>query len=201
VVDRERITFLIDIQEVAILRIVPSTKPHQDRAEKREELIGAARRLFIEDGFEATSMAHLARTAGVAPNTIYWYFEDKDAVLIAVLEAAVAEALAGYAEIVNEPLEHQVRWSVDQLMQLRKLISALHARLERSPALNAWHTTFHHNTEALLRAALQQHGATEQDLDAETRIWVFTVEGLLTHQLPDDEQDAICRQLVARATN
>jgi AcrR family transcriptional regulator len=180
---------------------VPSTKPHQNRAEKREELISAARRLFIEDGFEATTMAQLARAAGVAPNTIYWYFDDKDAVLIAVLDAALAEALADYADIVNEPLELQVRWSVDQLMQLRKLISALHAGLERSPALNTWHTTFHQTTEALLRAALQQHGATKQDLDAETRIWVFTVEGLLTHQLPDDEQDAICRQLVARATN
>ena len=191
---------MINIQEVAIVTVVPSTKPHQNRAEKREELISAARRLFIEDGFEATSMARLARTAGVAANTIYWYFEDKDAVLIAVLDAAVAEALADYADIVNEPLELQVRWSVDQLMRLRKLISALHAGLERSPALNAWHTTFHHNTEALLRAALQQHGAA-QDLDAETRIWVFTVEGLLTHQLPDDEQDAICQQLVARVTS
>jgi AcrR family transcriptional regulator len=180
---------------------VSSTKPHQDRAEKREELISAARRLFIEDGFEATSMAHLARTAGVAPNTIYWYFEDKDAVLIAVLEAALADALADYADIVSLPLEQQVRWSVGQLMQLRKLISALHARLERSESLNAWHTAFHQNIEALLRAALQAHGAPDQDLDAETRIWVFTVEGLLTHRLPADEQDAICRQLVARAAN
>jgi AcrR family transcriptional regulator len=179
---------------------VPSTRPHLARAEKREALVSAARRLFMEDGFEATSMAHLARTAGVAPNTIYWYFEDKDAVLTAVLDAAVAEALADYADIVKEPLERQLRWSVDQLMRLRKLITALHARLERSPALDAWHTTFHQNTEALLRAALQQHGAPEQDLDAETRIWVFAIEGLLTHQLPDDEQDAVCRQLVARVT-
>ena len=198
---RDRRRFLIDIQETYILVAVPSNKPHQDRAEKRAELISAARRLFIEDGVEATSMAHLARTAGVAPNTIYWYFEDKDAVLIAVLEAALAEALADYADIVSEPLEQQVRWSVDQLMQLRKLISALHARLERSEALNAWHITFHQNIEALLRAALQAHGAPDQDLDAETRIWVFTVEGLLTHQLPDDERDAICRQLVARTSN
>lgn len=180
---------------------MPSTKPHLDRAEKREALVDAARRLFIEDGFEATSMAHLARTAGVAPNTLYWYFEDKDAVLIAVLETALAEALADYADIVTKPLEDQVRWSVDQLMQLRKLISAIHAGLERSEALNTWHTAFHQSTEALLRAALQTHGATDQDLDAETRIWVFTVEGLLTHQLGDDERDAICRQLVARVTN
>lgn len=179
---------------------MPPTKLHLKRAEKREALVRAARRLFMEDGFEATSMAHLARTAGVAPNTIYWYFEDKDAVLIAVLDAAVADALADYADIVNEPLERQLRWSVDQLMQLRKLISALHAGLERSPALDAWHTAFHQDSEALLRAALQRHGARDQDLDAETRIWVFAIEGLLTHQLPAGEQDAVCRQLVARST-
>jgi TetR/AcrR family transcriptional regulator, cholesterol catabolism regulator len=179
---------------------VPSTKPHQDRAEKRAELVSAARRLFVEDGFEATSMAHLARTAGVAANTIYWYFEDKDAVLLAVVDAALEEALADYARIMAEPLEDQVRWSVDQLMGLRKLVSAVHAGLDRSPALDAWHTTFHRNTEALLRAALHQHGATDEDLDAETRIWVFAIEGLLTHQLPDDARDAVCRQLVARVS-
>ena len=178
---------------------VPATKPHLDRAEKREALVRAARRLFLEDGFDATSMAHLARTAGVTPNTLYWYFADKDAVLLAVLEQVLAEALGDYVDVVQEPLEVQVRWSVDRLMALRKLITALHAGLERSPALDAWHTTFHQSTEALLRAALEHHGRAGLDVDAEARIWVFTVEGLLTHELSADEQDAVCRQLVARA--
>jgi TetR/AcrR family transcriptional regulator, cholesterol catabolism regulator len=189
------------IQEPVDFALMPATKPHLDRVEKREALIRVARRLFLEEGFEGTSMAQLARAAGVAPNTLYWYFEDKDAVLLAVLEAALAEALGDYATIVTEPLEQQVRWSVGQLMQLRKLISALHARLERSPKLDAWHTTFHQNVEGLLRAALQTHGRDDLDLDAESRIWVFTVEGLLIHQLSVDEQDAICRQLIARVAS
>lgn len=178
---------------------MPSTKPHQDRDEKRQELVTAARRLFVEDGFEATSMAHLARTAGVAANTIYWYFDDKDAVLIAVLDTLFAEALADYTDILDKPLLHQLRWSVDRLMKLRNLIGALHARLERSPALDAWHTNFHNTIEALLRALLQHHGFREQDLHAEARIWVYTIEGLLIHHPPDDELDAICRRLAARS--
>jgi AcrR family transcriptional regulator len=179
---------------------VPATHRHLDRLEKRDALIRTARQLFVEDGFDATSMAHLARTAGVAPNTLYWYFDDKDAVLLAVLESALADALGGYVDVIGEPLERQVRWGVEQLQQLRKPISALHARLESSPTLDAWHTTFHTTIEALLRDALQSHGDDDLDLDAETRIWVFAVEGLLTHQLSADEQDAICRQLVARVS-
>ena len=42
------------------------------------EIIAAARTLFIETGYEDTSISRLAAAAGVAPNTIYWYFKDKD---------------------------------------------------------------------------------------------------------------------------
>lgn len=36
-------------------------------------------------------MSRLAKQAGVAANTVYWYFEDKDDVLLAVLNAVMAD--------------------------------------------------------------------------------------------------------------
>ena len=70
------------------------TKRGQDRAEKRDEIIAAARTLFIETGYEDTSISRLAAAAGVAPNTIYWYFKDKDehSETIALLKAKLQEA-------------------------------------------------------------------------------------------------------------
>ncbi|WP_375166439.1 TetR/AcrR family transcriptional regulator, partial [Rhizobium hidalgonense] len=50
----------------------------QDREEKRNIIISAAHELFLTQGYEATAMSKLATKAGIAPNTIYWYFKDKD---------------------------------------------------------------------------------------------------------------------------
>ena len=80
---------------------MPANRRQQDREEKRAELLAAARRLFIENGYEATSMAALAKAAGVAGNTIYWYFADKDDVLIAVLDAVLSDALAEYEQVAS----------------------------------------------------------------------------------------------------
>lgn len=66
-------------------------KRPQPADEKRAEIVAAARRLFVEDGYDATSMSRLAKEAEVAPNTIYWYFGNKDDVLIAVLTAVMAD--------------------------------------------------------------------------------------------------------------
>jgi AcrR family transcriptional regulator len=176
---------------------MPPTKPRQDREEKRAELVAAARRMFIQDGYEATSMAALARAAGVAANTIYWYFADKDDVLIAVLDDVLADALADYASVASRPLEEQLLWTVRQLQGTRRLMTTVHARIGRSEALNSWHDLFHAQTEGLLGVAIEDRVAPAS-LDAELKIAVFTIEGLLSHDLEPQQQRDVCRQLAAR---
>src|SRR5688572_9824777 len=76
--------------------LMAKTRPDIDRKEKRDEILGVARRLFVEAGYDVTSMSRIAEESGVAPNTIYWYFADKDALLIAVLNAVIAEGMREY---------------------------------------------------------------------------------------------------------
>jgi AcrR family transcriptional regulator len=179
---------------------VPATRRLQDRDEKRDELVTVARRLFIEDGYEATSMAKLATAAGVAGNTIYWYFADKDDVLIAVLNAVMTDVWTGYQDAASRPFQEQLLWVVGQLQLMRRLVTTVHARIGQSAALNAWHDTFHAMAEGLLRSVLEQTGATGSNLDAEVKIGVFTIEGLLTHDLDATQQEAICRRLAMQST-
>ena len=49
--------------------------------------------LFKEQGYEKTSMSSVAKAAGVAANTIYWYYANKDDLLIAVLNREVMQAM------------------------------------------------------------------------------------------------------------
>lgn len=66
----------------------PRTKPAEIR---REELMDAAQRLFLEKGFAATSVAEIVAAADVAKGTFYLYFQTKDDVLAALQERFVEQ--------------------------------------------------------------------------------------------------------------
>lgn len=145
-------------------------------------------------------MAALATAAGVAGNTIYWYFADKDDVLLAVLDAVLNDVLADYHEVASAPLADQLTWVVGQLQQMHRLVSTVHTRAAHSPAIDAWHTGFHAITEGMFRATLEEAGVEREGLDAEVKIGVFAVEGLLSHGLDDVQQQAICKRLAEQWT-
>ena len=55
------------------------------RRDREERLLAAARYCFGELGYDATSIAGIARMAGVSDGLMYRYFDDKRALLVAVL--------------------------------------------------------------------------------------------------------------------
>lgn len=177
---------------------VARNKRPQAADEKRQEIVAAARRLFIDSGYEATSMSRLAKEAGVAPNTIYWYFADKDDVLVAVVSAVMADAWPQYQAIADQPIAVRVLWIVRRLTEMSGLVTTVHARVPHSPAVAEWHNNFHLLTATLFRAELEALGVPPETVDAEVTIAVFTVEGLLTHGQDEDEQRTICETLAAR---
>jgi AcrR family transcriptional regulator len=56
-------------------------------AARREQILGAATHVFAEKGFSRATTREVAREAGVSEGTIYNYFEDKDALLMAIMDA------------------------------------------------------------------------------------------------------------------
>src|SRR5688500_1378256 len=65
----------------------------EDVASRQSEILRAALDLFVERGYEATSVPRVARRAGVAAGTIYLYFASKEALVNALL-ARIKGALA-----------------------------------------------------------------------------------------------------------
>lgn len=172
------------------------TKRDQDREAKHKEIVAAARTLFIDEGYEATSMSRLASTVGVAPNTIYWYFKDKDEVLVAVLDAEFSASVEGYLMLSASDPTDRMMWVASQLERVSRLVSTVHSRLDKSATINAWHNQFHSLSEDMLRFELQQAGVAPEMIEARTKISVFTIEGLLAHPIPDPEKRAICAALL-----
>lgn len=54
---------------------------------QRERILEAATRCFIQQGFHSASMASIAETAGMSPGLIYRYFDSKQAIILAIVEA------------------------------------------------------------------------------------------------------------------
>lgn len=61
-------------------------------ARKREALVAAAKRAFLEKGYAETSVNKIAADAGVSIKTLYRHFENKDDLFSAVMQAACADA-------------------------------------------------------------------------------------------------------------
>ncbi len=56
----------------------------RERAERREQIVAAAERVFFAKGFTATSMDQVAAEAEVSKGTLYLYFKNKDDLFIAL---------------------------------------------------------------------------------------------------------------------
>jgi len=138
--------------------------------------------------------------AVVAPNTIYWYFGDKDDVLIAVLDSVMADIWPQYRQVATEPIPARLLWVVRQLHQMSRLVTTVHARVEHSAAIAEWHRNFHLITGSMFRYELETAGVSSSTVEAEVMIGIFTVEGLLMHDLNEIEELTICDTLASRWT-
>ena len=141
-------------------------------------------------------MSRLAQQADVAPNTLYWYFVDKDALLLAVLDAVLADVLQDLARRKQSSFESRLLWLLDQLESVQKLISTVHARANVSAGVNAWHEAFHKLFETYMIEQLREAGLDEVDALPASRLIAFSVEGLLAHPGSRAERRAFARFLI-----
>lgn len=177
---------------------MPRNRRPQDREQKRAEIVAAAEALFTGDGYEQASMTRIAAAAGVTPTTIYWYFRDKDELLVAVLDHLLAEVLRQPDGVAALSLTDQVLLVLARLEAVRPLVTLVHARTPLSDGVAAWHSSFHALVETMLADGLRSAGTPEGDVGALTRVGVLVVEGLLTHPLGEADRRAAVALVTAR---
>lgn len=76
----------------------------QKSDETRRKILTAALALFRTQGFEKSTMREVAQRAGVATGAAYYYFDSKDALVLAFYEQA-AEELGPLARKAAEPVK------------------------------------------------------------------------------------------------
>lgn len=61
---------------------------------RRKQLIGVAARLFVDEGFDRTTVRMLALEMGIKSGSLFHHFRDKQEILCAVIEEGMHNALA-----------------------------------------------------------------------------------------------------------
>jgi len=99
---------------------------------RKQEIISAARDLFLKNEYEKTSMQDIITQLGIAKGTIYHYFNSKEELLDAVVENTVAE----YIEKLKGVLDKTQGNALDRM---RILIAAGNVTDEQSKTLEQLH--------------------------------------------------------------
>src|SRR5690606_33621083 len=79
-----------------------TVKKHRTKQEQRdasiEQILAAAEHLFIANGFHATTTEELCARAALTKGSVYFYFKDKNSVLLSLLERGQERVLVALSE-------------------------------------------------------------------------------------------------------
>ncbi|MGN1280413.1 MAG: TetR family transcriptional regulator [Succinivibrio sp.] len=95
-------------------------RTHEDSLETKKSILASAMRLFARRGFERTSLSDVAKYAGVTRGAIYWHFENKEELLLALADNVAQEQFSfNLLYEAGQPTEK------DPLGKLKKWICSL----------------------------------------------------------------------------
>ncbi|MDX2001983.1 MAG: TetR/AcrR family transcriptional regulator [Chitinophagales bacterium] len=69
-------------------------RKEREKQEMRELILDAATQMFLEDGYDKTSVRNIAEKIEYSPATIYLYFKDKDELFFAIHEIGFQKLLS-----------------------------------------------------------------------------------------------------------
>ena len=106
--------------EAAVGRSRRSTrKPRGDGHLRRAEILAAAERIFVVDGYEGATIRRIAEEVGVSSTALYMHFRDKSCILLEICQAALEGLLQRTREIADRPRDavSRVKLMLDSYMR------------------------------------------------------------------------------------
>src|SRR3954468_13220523 len=86
-------------------------------AERRRQIIDAARELYADRPYDQVSTAELAAAAGVARGLINHYFGDKRELFLEVMRESILMPEAALPALDGKPLEERARLTIDWILE------------------------------------------------------------------------------------
>lgn len=76
----------------------------REKTELRQEILDAARQIFVDEGFDALTMRKVAERIEYSPTTIYLHFQDKSELVRAICDEGFMSLVAALGELGSRNL-------------------------------------------------------------------------------------------------
>lgn len=88
-----------------------SDRKEREKEDLHKAILDAAREVFLEKGYDQTSIRNIAQKIEYSPTTIYLYFKDKDAIFLALHKHGFDLLNAEMADLftIEDPYERLIR--------------------------------------------------------------------------------------------
>ncbi len=116
---------------------------------RRAEILRAAERIFVAEGYEGATIRKIADEVGVSSTALYMHFADKDRILLEICDQAMSQLMEINREISVRP--------TDPVSRVRGMLEAYVAFALGNP--NAYRLVF--CTSSLADSAHRQHATME----------------------------------------
>lgn len=162
--------------------VSPRRTPRQDRSRRTvERILDAATRVLSERGYDGASTNRIARAAGISNGSLYQYFPNKDAIVVAVLDRFadhLADQLGTQIETtMSEPWEVAGRALLDvQIRLFEEHADLLRIIVEQIPRLGPFDklAALQRRLTDLVRVyLLLNREAFRDDLDVDATLWIL----------------------------
>jgi AcrR family transcriptional regulator len=151
-----------------------------------ETILQAATHLFIERGFDGTSMHDIAEALGVTRTAVYYYYKNKEAILVALTDnitrvaAQLAEQTAQHdhlqpAEALRALVDRHVRLIIDHGPQFR-IVERSEEQLPRKQRAAA--TNYRRDVLASFTAVIERGVRTGVFRPTDPQVTAFAIIGM-----------------------
>ena len=85
---------------------------------RRNKMLYAAVQLFLENGYEKTTTASIAKAAGMAPSSFFAAFENKEALLLTLVKTMFGSQFENTGAILGENADPLLLYGVETALQM-----------------------------------------------------------------------------------
>jgi AcrR family transcriptional regulator len=181
-------------------------RPDRTREDKTAEIVAIARRLFLDHGYAGTTIAAIARDAGIATNVVHWYFATKDELFVAALDSLQSQDLEQAEERLSRSIPGREVQDLGALLtefvwrRLDRygLIATLHERSHHSSVMAEFHDRAHRRYADYLGQAVGRFPIPAADRKLVVDALITAAEGLVMHRADKREAKRMMSFLAKR---
>jgi AcrR family transcriptional regulator len=178
-----------------------------------ERIIGATTRVLAEHGYDGASTNRIAAEAGISSGSLYQYFPNKDAIVVAVLDRFADDLAdrigAQLKATMTEPWQAGGRALLDVQIELFEehadLLRIIVEQVPRLGSVDKLDALRRRMSDLVRMYLILNRKQFRADLDIETAVWIIAeVTGLLSVRYvlerPPIPRERIAEQLTALIT-